>query len=110
MAVNQLGSIVRFVHTIKSQEESAQLADDRLLARFVSERDESAFTALVKRHNAMVMGVCRRILTDHHQAEDAMQATFLVLARKAASIKQRQAVASWLFGVATRTALKARSL
>ena len=81
----------------------------RMLARFVADQEEAAFTILVKRHSSLVMGVCRRILSDHHQAEDAAQAVFMVLARKAAAIKNRTTLASWLYGVATRTALKARS-
>ncbi len=108
--MSQLSSVVRFIHKIKSSEETVQLTDASLLARFVANRDEAAFGALVKRHSAMVMAVCRRILTDHHRAEDAMQACFFVLARKAASIKRRRALASWLYGVATRIALKARTV
>lgn len=83
--------------------------DAQLLARFVSSRDEASFTALVHRHGSMVMGVCRRLLGDHHDAEDAFQATFLVLARKAAGVK-RETLASWLYTVAYRTALEARAV
>jgi hypothetical protein len=95
-AVSQLSSVVRFIRQIKSSEEVVHLTDASLIARFVANRDEAAFGALVKRHSAMVMAVCRRILADHHRAEDAMQACFLVLARKAACIKRRRALASWL--------------
>src|SRR5262249_15841043 len=75
----------------------ADPSDARLLRRFVRERDESAFELLVWRHGAMVYGLCRRLLRDHHDAEDAFQATLLVLARKAGSIGKRESVGSWLY-------------
>jgi RNA polymerase sigma factor (sigma-70 family) len=83
--------------------------DSALLQRFLDCRDEAAFTALVARHGPMVYGVCRRLLDDTHAAEDAFQATFIVLARKARSIRPRGAVAAWLHGVARRVARKAQS-
>src|SRR5262245_968285 len=83
------------------------LRDGELLGRYVDRRDEAALTALVNRHGPMVWGVCRRHLS-HDDAEDAFQATFIVLVRKAASIAQREAVGNWLFGVAHQTALQAR--
>src|SRR5215471_12078551 len=85
------------------------LADGQLLECFVSHRDEAAIAALVRRHAQMVWGVCQRILRNHHDVEDAFQATFLVLVRNAASIKRRQMFASWLYAVARLTALKARA-
>jgi RNA polymerase sigma factor (sigma-70 family) len=81
--------------------------DGELLGRYLERRDEAAIAALVRRHGPMVWGVCRRLL-NHHDAEDAFQATFLVLVRKAASIVPRDMVGNWLYGVAHQTALQTR--
>ncbi len=82
--------------------------DHELLQRFVNRREEAAFAALVERHAAMVLGLCRSILRNHHDAEDIFQAVFLVLARKAGSIRKGDSVGSWLYAVAYRLAHKAR--
>src|SRR3989442_8655749 len=87
--------------------ERAGLGDGELLGRFLERHDEAALAALVRRHGPMVWGVCRRLLS-HHDAEDAFQATFIVLVRKAASIVPREMVGNWLYGVAHQTALQAR--
>ena len=85
-------------------------SDGELLSQFLAQRDESAFEALVLRHGPMVWGVCRRILANAADAEDAFQVTFLVLVRKSAALVGRAVVGDWLHGVARRTALNARRM
>jgi DNA-directed RNA polymerase specialized sigma24 family protein len=85
------------------------LTDGQLLECFVTRQDEAAFEALVRRHGPMVLGVCQRVVGNVHDAEDAFQATFLVLVRKAKTVVPREFVGNWLYGVAYRTALKARA-
>ena len=85
------------------------LTDSQLLGCFIDQRDEAAFAALVRRHGPMVLSVCRRVVGNVHDADDAFQATFLVLVRKASSVRPRELVANWLYGVAYHTALKARA-
>ena len=85
------------------------LSDGQLLDRFVARREEAVFQAILHRHGPMVWGVCRRVLRDHHDAEDAFQASFLILARKAASVVPREKLGNWVYGVAYQTAMKARA-
>jgi len=83
-----------------------QLSDSQLLDRFIRHREEGAFTTLIQRHGPMVFGVCQRAVQHAHDAEDVFQATFLVLARKAASVAKRDSLGSWLHGVARRLSSK----
>jgi RNA polymerase sigma factor (sigma-70 family) len=104
--------VLRHLRTLYRCGVVGSLSDEQLLDRFAAHRDETAeeaFAELVQRHGPMVLGVCRRILGDAHDAEDAFQATFLVLARKAGSVLRREKVANWLYGVAVRTAREARA-
>ncbi|HZU39220.1 MAG TPA: sigma-70 family RNA polymerase sigma factor [Gemmataceae bacterium] len=88
---------------------SVAKSDGQLLERYVRGQDEDAFAELVERHSGLVRAVCRRVLNDEHAADDAFQATFLVLARRAGSLDGERTLAGWLYAVAHRTALKARA-
>lgn len=106
------GDVWRHARTLFDVGVIGDVADEQLLERFLTARGEAgemAFDALVERHGPMVLRICRTILRDGHDAEDAFQATFLVLARRAASIRSRSSLASWLHGVARRVASSARS-
>jgi RNA polymerase sigma factor (sigma-70 family) len=96
------------VHKLAELHRADQEDDARLLSRFVAQKDETAFEALVRRHGPMVLRVCQRILGQAQDAEDAFQATFLVFSRKAAALRDSGTVGPWLFGVASRVARKAR--
>jgi RNA polymerase sigma factor (sigma-70 family) len=109
MAHAQTSPIGRFIRRLSVAHLVAAAPDGELVERFAVHREEAAFTALVRRHGPLVLGVCRRVLIDPHAAEDCFQETFLVLARKAGSLKRPGALGPWLYGVATRTALKARA-
>ena len=109
MADPSLGILLRRLARAAASTGDAALSDAQLLERFVARRDEAAFELLVWRHGAMVLNLCRRLLRQEQDAEDAFQATFLVLARKARTIAKRQACASWLYKVAYRAALAARA-
>ncbi len=94
----------------RNGQQASPASDGELLRRFAGARDQTAFADLVQRHGPMVWSVCRRILPNSHDAEDAFQATFLVLVKKAGSLAQADLLANWLYGVAFRTARKARAL
>src|SRR5262245_12223428 len=109
MATGQLNGVVRQLRSAALRRECAAMTDGQLLQSFITRRDEAAFDALVRRHGPMVLGVCRRVLRHAHDAEDAFQATFLVLVRKATSIGQPDLVGNWLYGTAYRAALEAKA-
>src|SRR5437879_6269777 len=100
MAISQEANLIRHLRKLASAHGPDQQSDGQLLQRFLADADEAAFAALVERHGAMVLGVCRSVLRHQQDAEDSLQATFLVLARKAYSIRKQQSLASWLHGVA----------
>src|SRR5438105_7256647 len=110
MATAQLGTVLRHIHRLAGEPPGStrRLTDRQLLDDFATRRDEAAFAALVARHGPMVLRVCRRVLNHEQDAEDAFQATFLVLARHIHSIRKREALANWLYGVAYRTAMNAK--
>ena len=109
MLANSGNTIIRHLRRAVLFQEGAGLTNGQLLAAFISRKDETAFEALVRRHGPMVLSVCRRVLRNSHDADDAFQATFLVLIRKAASIGLPELLANWLYGVAYNTARKARA-
>jgi RNA polymerase sigma factor (sigma-70 family) len=109
MSQPSLGSVVKEIVRAMAVD-TPGVPDGELLARYLASRDADAFAALVRRYGPMVLGVCRRILANDYDAEDAFQATFLVLVRKAASVVPKARVGNWLYGVACQTAVRARSL
>jgi RNA polymerase sigma factor (sigma-70 family) len=109
MATAFLHGVLAYLRRTAAPDRDGGAGDGELLRRFVIHRDEAAFEALLRRHGAMVLGVCRRVLDDLSDAEDAFQATFLVLLRKATGLLKQESVGSFLHGVAVRTALHARA-
>jgi RNA polymerase sigma factor (sigma-70 family) len=103
------GAVLEQLNRVFSQGTIVGLTEGKLLERFVAEGDEASFAALVTRHGPMVLAVCRRILRDEHAVEDAFQATFLILVRRAGAIKNGELVGHWLHGVAHRVAVRARA-
>jgi RNA polymerase sigma factor (sigma-70 family) len=106
MPAARLTSLVGRLRILAAPEPGAEVPDREFLERYVRHRDEAAFAALVRRHGRLVWNVCRRVLPHHHDAEDAFQATFLVLARKAGALPAAAGVAGWLHGAAYRSALE----
>jgi DNA-directed RNA polymerase specialized sigma24 family protein len=109
MASAQLHQVLAYLRRVTHRGGDGDRTDADLLRRLVAGRDEAALEALLQRHGPMVLAVCRRVLDNEADAEDAFQAVFLVLVRKAAAIDRRESVGSFLHGVALRTALRARS-
>lgn len=110
MAISQISEFLQNLRRAALRRDEAGLTDGQLLDAHVRSREDTAFAALVHRHGPMVWGVCRRVLGNEGDAEDAFQATFLVLIRKAASVVPREQIANWLYGVARQTAVKARAM
>ena len=108
MAKQSLNGVLQHLRKVAAVQTYLGLSDRELLERFVGTHDEAAFTVLIERHGPMVLGVCRRALPNFHDAEDACQAVFLVLARKAGSVRKKKSLSSWLHGVACRVAARLR--
>jgi DNA-directed RNA polymerase specialized sigma24 family protein len=109
MPAESYRSVVEYLRHLTRSGRAGESTDRQLLERFVAQREGAAFAALMQRHGPMVLGLCRRVLRDPHDAEDAFQATFLVLVRKAGAIARPELLGSWLYGVAYRTAMKMRA-
>src|SRR5262249_46233182 len=108
MSHTQTGPLLRHLDELLNSHTAQQRTDRELLQRFLADRDEVAFAALVQRHGRLVLGVCRRVLRHEQDAEDAFQATFLVLARKGTAVQNADVLGSWLHGVAYRIASNVR--
>ena len=108
MAAEQSNTLVAYIHRIAGRNNDAKPTDGELLNLFIVHRDELAISTLVRRYGPLVLGVCQRVLHNHEDAEDAFQATFLVLLHKARSIADPDLLANWLYGVAYNTARNAR--
>jgi RNA polymerase sigma factor (sigma-70 family) len=108
MAARQLNEFMRHLRRVLDRQDASGITDGELVKRYVQQRDETAFEALLRRHGPMVFGVCRRVLHHQHDAEDAFQATFLIFVSKASSLRSPGMIGNWLYGVAYRTALHAR--
>jgi RNA polymerase sigma factor (sigma-70 family) len=109
MAKEQWTPVIRYLRRLAAPRDTGDRTDGQLLERFATQQEEAAFVALLQRHGPLVWGLCRSVLHDVHDAEDAFQATFLVLVRKAGSIGNPESLASWLYGVAYRIAVRAKA-
>jgi RNA polymerase sigma factor (sigma-70 family) len=110
MTSGYAGSVLHSLQRLFSAGTLSGSAERQLLQRFLVERDEAAFEAILARHGPMVVGVCRRVLNDPHEVEDAFQATFLILVRRARDIRDQDLLGPWLYGVAHRVAVRARAV
>src|SRR5947209_20154883 len=97
-----MDKLIHHLRRVALPPDGGPVEDAQLIERFVTGRDEIAFEALMRRYGPMVLGVCRRVLANEHDPEDAVQGTFLILIRKAASLRRRRMVGNWLYGVAYR--------
>src|ERR1700730_1386429 len=109
MRNGQRGGVSEPTKPIHDATLDGELTDRQLLRQFADRRDPAAFATLIERHGPVVLGVCRRVLNHEQEAEDAFQATFRVLVRKAGALERPELLGNWLFGVAYRTAQKARA-
>jgi RNA polymerase sigma factor (sigma-70 family) len=109
MSASHGNTLLRHVRMLAAQQATAELSDQALMQRLAAGPDAAALEALVRRHGSMVLGVCRRVLDNLHDAEDALQATFLVLIQKAATVRSPGSVSCWLHGVAYRLACRAKA-
>jgi RNA polymerase sigma factor (sigma-70 family) len=109
MANPQATVLLRHLRKLATAENTGRICDGQLLQRFTLDGDDDAFAALIQRHGPMVLGVCRRVLHHQQDAEDAFQATFFVLARRAGAIRHQECLSSWLYQVAYHTAARARA-
>jgi RNA polymerase sigma factor (sigma-70 family) len=109
MAGRTTVTVLEYIRGLVGAGTASDVSDQELLARFVTQRDQGAFEVLVRRYGPLVLGVCRRRLWDPQDVEDAYQATFLVLVRKAGSLRRRELLRNWLYGVANRIAVRARA-
>ena len=108
MRSHRANSVLRYIRRVAAGQCPVDVADRELLDRFISRRDEAAYAALVGRHGPMVLRLCVRVLQNEQDAEDAFQATFLVLMRKASSLLPQESLGGWLYSVAYRIAQRAR--
>src|SRR6516165_6472892 len=105
MAGELFTDVLRHIRRFAGLRGGIGVTDRNLLERFLTERDQAAAEAIVTRHASLVLGVCRKVLGDSHDADDAFQATFLIFFRKAESIRRRDALGPWLYGVAYRVSV-----
>jgi len=109
MSTARAAVLLQYLRQLAAGTDADPQSDRELERRYATQRDEAAFAALVRRHGPMVLSVCRRVLHRPQDAEDAFQATFLVLLRKAGSIRRGESLGPWLYGVAYRVARKAQA-
>ncbi len=109
MATRQINSVLQYIRRLAEGREASPWTDQQLLDRFINKKEEAAFAGLVQRHGPMILALGWRILRNREDAEDIFQAAFLVLARKARSIRKQESIGGWLYRVASRLALRVRA-